>query len=57
MICHHIFEHRVSGGEFNDFRHLKMRKSVGKPKLVLPYISLCLSSTLLHASNDQDYLL
>ena len=55
-ICHEVINQTVfqiispslyykhSGGEFDDFKHLKMHKSVGKRKSVLPYISLCLSS-------------
>ena len=39
-----IYKHRVSGGQFNVFRNLKMHKSVGKPKFDLPYISPYLNS-------------
>ena len=44
VICHHILQTLRLWSEFNDFRHLKMRKSVGKPKKVLPYISPYLNS-------------
>ena len=38
------YKHSVPWGQFNIFRHLKMHKSAGKPKWVLPYISPYLSS-------------
>ena len=65
VMSSHKYIHSVSGGQFNVFRHLKMHKSAGKPKRVLPYTlpylsSItwgCVQNTSADAANDDhDFL-